>query len=80
MYQNDWIISPEKLIETITTSIFYLKQLKWHGCILFLGYFCSSQWPSQIGPTAENDGAAIPPLIFFFESHQLIEFLIEQGF
>jgi hypothetical protein len=25
MYQNDWI-SPEKLIETITTSIFFLKR------------------------------------------------------
>ena len=46
----------------------------------FWAIFCSSQRPSQIGPTAKNDGAAIPPLIFFFESHQLIEFLIEQGF
>ena len=27
-------------------------------------FFYSSQRPSQIGPTADFDGAAIPPLIF----------------
>ena len=27
----------------------------------FFGYFYSSRQPSQIGPTADFDGAAIPP-------------------
>ena len=30
----------------------------------FLGFFYSSRRPSQIGPTADFDGAAIPPPIF----------------
>ena len=28
-------------------------------------FFNSSQWPRQIGPLADFDGAAIPPPIFF---------------
>ena len=35
----------------------------------FLTVSCSSQRPSLIGPTAENDGAAIPPPIFFLYFH-----------
>ena len=31
----------------------------------FWAVFCSSQQPSQIVPTAENESAAIPPPIFF---------------
>ena len=31
----------------------------------FLSVFCSNWQPSQNGPTAENDGAAVPPTIFF---------------
>ena len=31
----------------------------------FWAVFCSSRRPSQIGPTAENNSAAIPPPIFF---------------
>ena len=30
----------------------------------FWAVFCSSQRPCQIGPTADFDGAAIPPPIF----------------
>ena len=30
----------------------------------FWAVFYSSRWPSQIGPTADFDGAAIPPPIF----------------
>ena len=30
-----------------------------------MSWFYSSRWPRQIGPTAENDRAAIPPPIFF---------------
>ena len=31
---------------------------------VFWAVFYSSRWPSQIGPTADFDGAAIPPPIF----------------
>ena len=83
MYQNE-LISPEKLIETITTSIFFLKHKENiendMAAYNFWAIFCSSQQPSQIGQTAEKDGAAIPSPIFFLELQQLIEFLIEQGF
>ena len=68
MYQNDGI-SKRKLIETITTSTFYLKfkdnnedDMAAH---VFWAVFYSNQRPSQIGPTAENDGASIPPLYFY---------------
>jgi hypothetical protein len=47
------------LIDTITTSNEndMAAQVVWT-------VFYSSQWPSQIGPTADFDGAAIPPLYF----------------
>ena len=68
MYQNDGI-SKRKLIETITTSTFYLKYKDNNendmAAHVFWAVFCFSQQPSQIGPTAENDSPAIPPPIFF---------------
>ena len=45
----------KKLIDTITTR---------HGCTSFWAVFYSSRRPSQIGPTADFDDAAIPPPIF----------------
>ena len=48
-----------------TTSVFYLKfkennenDMAAHA---FWAVFCSSQRPSQIGPTAEKGGAVFPP-------------------
>jgi hypothetical protein len=57
-----------KLIDTITKSNFYLKfeesdendmvaQVFWDVCY-------SSRRPSQISPSSDLDGAAIPPPIF----------------
>ena len=67
MYQNDQDFQ-KKLIDAITTSIFYLKfkennenDMDAHA---FWAVFCSSRWPRQIGPTADLDSAAIPPPIF----------------
>ena len=60
----------KELIDTITTSNLYLK-LKENNendmaAHVFWAVFYSSRQPSQIGPTAENDDAAItPPPIFF---------------
>ena len=59
----------EKMIEVFTTTNFYLK-LKENNendmtAHAFWIVFCSSQQLSQIGPTAENDGAAVPSPIFF---------------
>jgi hypothetical protein len=55
--------------EIFTTSIFYLiikKTMKMTWLHMLAGlFFCSSQWPSQIGPTAENDHATVPSPIFF---------------
>ena len=62
----------KKLIYTITTSNFYFKfkennendmaaQVVW-------AVFYSSQRPSKIGPTADFNGAAIPPPIFSMPS------------
>jgi hypothetical protein len=59
----------KKLIKIFTISIFYLK-LKENiendvAAHAFLSVFCSSRQPSQIGPTAENDSAAVYfPYIF----------------
>ena len=57
------------MIDTITTNNLYLKfeenNEKDMAAQVFWAVFYSSQWPSQIGPTAENDSAAIPPPIFF---------------
>ena len=52
----------EKLIQTFTTGI---------AACAFWADFCSSRWPREIGPTTENDGAAIPPPILFFLFHPL---------
>ena len=58
----------KKLIDTITTSNFYSK-FKEHNendmaAQVFWAVYYSSRLPSQIGPTADFDGAAIPPSIF----------------
>ena len=58
----------KKLIDTITTSNLYLK-LKENNenamaAQVFWGVCYSSRRPSQIGPTSDFDGAAIPPPIF----------------
>ena len=59
----------KKLIDTITTSNFYLKFEENNendmAAQVFSAVFYSSQRPIQIGPTADFDGAAIPPPIFF---------------
>ena len=56
------------MIDPITTSNFYLK-LKENNENDMAAQVCwtvfySSRRPSQIGPTADFDGAAIPPPIF----------------
>ena len=55
----------KKLIDTITVSNFYLKFKEDNendmAAQVFWAVFYSSRWPSQIGPTADFDGAAIPP-------------------
>ena len=57
------------LIDTITTSNFYLKFKENNendmAAQVFWAVFYSSQQPSQIGPTADFDGAVIPPLLIF---------------
>ena len=59
----------KKLIDTITTTNFYLKSKENNendmAAHAFWAVFCSGRWPSQIASTAENDGAAIRPSIFF---------------
>ena len=57
----------KKLIDTITTSNFYLFKENNENDLaaqVFWAVFYSSRRPSQIGPTADFDGAAIPPPIF----------------
>ena len=58
----------KKLINTITTTNFYLKVKENNendiAAQVFLGCFYSSRLPSQIGPTADFEDAAIPPPIF----------------
>ena len=68
----------KKLIDTVTKSNSYLKfkEWKWYGCTSFWGCFSSSWRPSQISPTADFDGAAIPPLIFFM--HTAMELFLLQ--
>ena len=57
----------KKLIDTITTSNFYLKFKENNendmAAQVFWAVFYSIQQPSQISPTADFDGAAIPPPI-----------------
>jgi hypothetical protein len=56
----------KKLIDTITTINFYLfKENNGNDMAaqVFLAFLHSSQQPSKIGPTADFDGAAIPPPI-----------------
>ena len=55
----DWYHHHQKFLFEIKR-----KQWKWHGCTSFLGSFYSSWRPSQIYPTADFDGAAIPHPIF----------------
>ena len=43
----------------------------------FWAVFCSSCQPSQIGPTAENDGAVVPSPIFLLVKTNSTEFLME---
>ena len=45
----------------------YLKMHEWMAAHVFLAVFYSSRRPNIIGPTAENDSAAIPPPIFFMD-------------
>ena len=60
IFRKNWLIpsSPAISIQNLK------KKWKWHGCTSFLGSFYSSWRPSQISPTADFDGAAIPPPIF----------------
>ena len=41
--------------------------------------FYSSRWPNQIGPTAENNSAAIPPPIFFMATYIFLNFSNQEG-
>ena len=56
------------MTDTITTINFYskFKENKENDMAaqVFWAVFYSIRWPSQIGPTADFDGAAIPPPIF----------------
>jgi hypothetical protein len=58
----------KKLIDTITTSNFYLKFKENNendmAAQVFWAVFYSSRRLSQIGPTADFDSAAIPLPIF----------------
>ena len=58
----------KELIDTITTSNFYLKLKETNendmSAQVFWAVFYSSQRPSQISPTADFDDAAIPAPIF----------------
>ena len=77
-YVSKWWDIQKKLIETITTSTFYLK-LKENNendmaAHVFWAVFYSSRRPSQIGPTAENNDAAIPPPIFFMATYIFLNF------
>ena len=55
----------KKLIDTITISNLYSKFKENNendmASQIFWAVFYSSRWPSQIGPTADFDGAANPP-------------------
>ena len=44
------------------------------AALVFWAVFYSSRWPSQIGPTADFDGAFIPPPLF---SMALVKKLLE---
>ena len=58
-------------IDLITTRNFYLKFKDNNITIqVFWAVFYSSQRPSQIGPTADFDGAAIPLPIFSMSTTQ----------
>ena len=59
----------KKLIDTITTSNFYLKSKEHNendmdAQVFWPAISYSSQRPSQIGPTAHFDSAGITPLYF----------------
>ena len=58
----------KKLIDTITTSNFYLKfkENDENDMVaqVFWAVFYSSQRPSQIGSTTDSNGATTPPPIF----------------
>ena len=62
----------KKMIDTITTSNFYLKFKENNendmAAQVFWAIFYSSWRPSQICPTADFDGAAIPLPIFSMPS------------
>ena len=63
-----------KLIDTITTSNIYLKFKENNendmAPQVFLSVFYSSRRPSQSGPIADFEGAAIPPPIFSMGGEQ----------
>ena len=67
-YKSKWSDFQEKLIDTITTSNFYLKFKENNkndmAAQVFGAVFYSSKRPSQIGPMADFGGAAITPPIF----------------
>ena len=70
----------KKLIETTTTSNFFLKVKENNEndmpAKVFWAVFLFQQMASHIGPTADFDGAAIPPPIF---SMSLVIKLLKYG-
>ena len=67
-----WWDIHEKLIKIITTSICYLKSKVDNkndmAALAFWARYCSTRWPSEIGPTDENDAE-----IFCFSWYFLLE-------
>ena len=66
MYQNDRIFKRNWL--TLSPPAIYILRFKEYNendmaAYHFWAVFCSSQWPMQINPTADFNGAAIPPPI-----------------
>ena len=69
LYISKWCDTHEKLIEPI---VFLIQNLKINNkkdiaALAFWDCFCSSHQPNEIGPTAENNAAAIPLTLFFLD-------------
>ena len=70
MYQNDrifkryWLTPPP--LPIYISNLKKTIKMTWLHMLSGL-FFCSSQQPRQIGPTADFEGAAIPPPIFSME-------------
>ena len=60
IFKRNWLIPSTP---AISIYLFFLRK-QWHGCTSFLGYFFSSRWPGQIGPSVDFVSATIPPPIF----------------